>query len=389
MRLATEPRRRGAPLLALALVMSGWIALRAATWSDWHEPLPTITGAPASDVGPARLASAQPPDQQAGSPELWSPTQTGRQAPWVGRQARATFGPDLAASQLARPRPAVLLAPPRPLPPVEMPLAPRLAGGHALMWLAAVSQLPGPLALLEQAGRPRSPSPRFTEISPRLATVASSHRWSADAWALVRGGGGSAGAAPFGPTYGASQVGAVLRYRLAPGSGHRPTAYLRATAALAGTDREVAAGLSLRPIPQLPIAVAAEGRVGRLGADTVLRPAVIAVSELAPVTLPAAIRAEVYAQGGYVGGRSATAFVDGSLRLDRRVAKIGRVELRAGAGAWGGAQQGAQRLDIGPTATLGVTQGRAAARLALDWRLRVAGDAAPASGPALTISAGF
>jgi hypothetical protein len=32
---------------------------------------------------------------------------------------------------------------------------------------------------------------------------------------------------------------------------------------------------------------------------------------------------------------------------------------------------------------------RAGARLGVDWRFRVAGDAAPSSGPAVTLSAGF
>jgi hypothetical protein len=64
--------------------------------------------------------------------------------------------------------------------------------------------------------------------------------------------------------------------------------------------------------------------------------------------------------------------------------------VRAGAGAWGGAQKGASRLDLGPAATMGLGLGASAsARLALDWRFRVTGDAAPSSGPALTLSAGF
>jgi hypothetical protein len=175
-----------------------------------------------------------------------------------------------------------------------------------------------------------------------------------------------------------------------PTSGHRPTAYVRTNAALvAGGEREVAGGLSLRPMPRLPVVVAAEARVTRVGNATLVRPALMAVTELAPITLPAEARAEFYLQGGFVGGRGATPFVDGSVRIDRQVARLGPVEVRAGAGVWGGAQEGSSRLDIGPTATLGVSRDGAAARLGLDWRLRVAGEAAPASGPALTISAGF
>jgi hypothetical protein len=277
------------------------------------------------------------------------------------------------------------------------PVAPGLAGGHAMMWLAAVARMPSPEALLEAArlapppailSLPSAPSP---PSAPMLGAASSrERRWSADAWALVRRGAGIGAAGPGAATYGASQVGAVLRYRLAPASAHRPTAYLRASAALNGSDeREAALGLSVRPLASLPIVVAAEGRIGRFSDRTLVRPAVMMVTELPPVTLPAKTRAEFYAQAGYVGGAGATPFADAQVRVDRRIASAAGIELRAGAGAWGGAQRGAARLDVGPTATLGIAKGAAAARVGLDWRFRLAGSAEPASVPALTVSAGF
>jgi hypothetical protein len=268
-------------------------------------------------------------------------------------------------------------------------VSPNLAGGHAMLWLAAVTHLPGPEALLAAVDAAPAPVAPLGGIVPRQPAVRGP-RWSGDAWVLVRRGGGAPAPAALGGTYGGSQAGAILRYRLAPASAHRPTAYVRGTAALNGSgEREVAAGLSLRPLGPLPVVVAAEGRVARIGGGTVVRPAVFAVTELAPVTLPEGTRAEFYVQGGYVGGRGATAFVDGQLRLDKRVAQLGPLELRAGVGAWGGAQKGAERLDVGPSATLSGASGAAAARVAFDWRFRTAGAAAPASGPALTVSAGF
>jgi hypothetical protein len=366
----------------LAAILGGWILLRAAAWSVWPDPDRVGLGPPlavhehaAENLRAAAVARQSPS----------APVRVGLAAKGAQTRLEPPLGQEPPDWQLA--------PSPMPLPPIEprparevMPaIPPRMAGGHALLWLAAAAQLPGPLALLEQAGRGSAPGPQ-----PSLSGGRSLPRWSADAWALVRGGSGAVGAAPFAPTYGGSQVGAALRYRLAPASGHRPTAYLRATAALAwGGEREVAVGLSLRPLPRLPVVVAGEARLGRIGGATVLRPAVVAVTEFAPVTLPAATRAEFYLQGGYVGGRGATAFVDGSARIDRHLARVGPVEVRAGAGLWGGAQEGAGRLDLGPSATLGLDRGRAAARLELDWRLRIAGEAAPASGPALTISAGF
>lgn len=222
-------------------------------------------------------------------------------------------------------------------------------------------------------------------------------RWSSDSWLLLRRGGNvSLAGGPAPATYGASQAGAVLRYRLSPDSRHRPSAYVRGTAALNGSrEREAALGLSVRPIARLPVTVAAEVRAASPLGGTRLRPAVTAYTELPPIELPRRLRGEAYVQAGYVGGGYATPFVDGQLRIDRKLETVGRGELRAGVGAWGGAQKGASRLDLGPAATVGMGLGgmglgeTASARLALDWRFRVAGNAEPSSGPALTLSAGF
>ena len=91
----------------------------------------------------------------------------------------------------------------------------------------------------------------------------------------------------------------------------------------------------------------------------------------------------------YVGGSFATAFVDGQGRVERPLGRFGEAEVSAGAGAWGGAQKGAARLDIGPTAAVTFRLGEARGRLAADYRFRLAGNAEPRSGPALTVSAGF
>src|SRR5690606_8281517 len=140
-----------------------------------------------------------------------------------------------------------------------------------------------------------------------------------------------------------------------PSSAHRPAAYVRVSTALAGAaDAEVAAGLTARPIPRVPVALAAEMRVAQLHTGTATRPAVFAYSEFPPLELPFGARGEAYLQGGYVGGDFATPFVDGQVRLDRTVAHFGSAELRAGGGAWGGAQKGAKRLDFGPGATVAV-----------------------------------
>jgi len=275
----------------------------------------------------------------------------------------------------------------------------RIAVGHTLLLAVGLSQmeLPAALAAYLQGGAPSPPgvpaaAPLLASL-PQPAPRYTGSRWSADAWLMLRQD-TSTLIASGRPSYGRSQAGAVVRYRLVPSSPHAPQAYVRASSALAGPlEKDLVAGLSGRPLPRVPLRVALEARLSQTRQGTELRPAAIAVTELPPVSLPRGLSAEAYVQGGYVGGRFATAFVDGQGRVERPVARLGETEIRAGAGAWGGAQKGAARLDIGPTAAvsfrLGPKSNGARGRVAADYRFRVAGDAEPRSGPALTLSAGF
>lgn len=360
--MRAKEARRGQPVVALVLVLGTWVAARAVVWEGAPEPRPSI---PVS-VEPVPSIAAMP--QAPARTDL--PT---RQMPSAAQARPVPF---------YRADPVPLNA--HALPAAHSPEPVRVAVGHHLLWMAAVSLVRMPAL----ADIPPPPPLPYISRGP----VRGKRRWSADGWMLLRDG-GVAGpvTGPARATYGASQLGAVVRYRLIPDSGHQPTAYLRGTAALVNPfDKEAATGLSVRPISGVPVTIAAELRAGELSSEFRVRPAVVAVTELPPQKLPFEFRGEAYAQAGYVGGKGATPFIDGQLRVDRAVAQIGRGELRAGAGAWGGAQEGASRLDIGPAAILGVpVTDTASARLAVDWRFRVSGNAVPQSGPALTLSAGF
>jgi len=213
-----------------------------------------------------------------------------------------------------------------------------------------------------------------------------------DAWALLRGkDGGLASPGVLPATYGASQSGAVLRYQFDPNDRRRTAGYLRTVSAL-GAIREntMALGLQARPVPGIPVVVAAEGRLMEQAGRYHFQPAAFAYTQLPPTELPGKFRAESYLQAGVVGGRCATPFVDGQLRVDRTLLRLGNIDARIGGGVWAGAQRGAGRLDTGPTAAISMPLGRKMfGRVAVDWRFRVAGDAVPESGPALTLSAGF
>lgn len=374
--------RRGQPLLVLGLILAGWIGARALLWEGLALPIESPIGPP---MGPLAAAPKTVPD---------APLRPSPAVPITQRSA---------APAMARPLPVP--AAPLPQPDVAAPLpvftsggepgpggsTPRLAGGHQMAWIAGLAQLPTPQFL---QGRP-GPTDRTASLSPAIpparAAGKAGNRWSVDGWLLLRQGGAApvAGGLPS-PTYGASQAGAVARYRLAPSSPHRPQLYLRVSSAIERPRGEEAAlGLALRPLAKVPLVLTGEVRATRLDRATAVRPVLSLVTELEPVKLPLGTRAEVYAQGGYVGGSGATPFIDAQARIERRVATVGPVELRVGGGAWGGAQKGAGRIDVGPTATLDFPLAGGQGRIAADWRLRVAGKAAPQSGPALTLSAGF
>jgi hypothetical protein len=214
-------------------------------------------------------------------------------------------------------------------------------------------------------------------------------RWSMDIWALWR----EDTTTPITsgrPSYGRSQVGAVLRYRLNPSSTHAPQLYLRASRSLDGAqESEVALGGSARPLAAVPVRLAAEARVSETDGGTEIHGAAYAVTEIPPVALAAGLTGEAYLQGGYVSGDFATPFIDGQARITGELAGTDNFRLTAGGGAWGGAQDDAQRLDIGPSAGVSFRIGQASGRVSADYRFRVAGDAEPSSGPALTLSAGF
>lgn len=217
-------------------------------------------------------------------------------------------------------------------------------------------------------------------------------RWSGDAWALLRSGTGGAvapGALP--ATYGASQAGAVLRYALSSRSSLVPSAYLRSTSAMGGTgETALALGLSARPLARIPLIAAGELRVTEQAGKRRLQPALMAVSQLPPIELPRKAQLEAYVQAGYVAGAYSTPFVDGQVRADREVLRFDRVSARLGGGVWGGAQRDAARVDAGPSASVTMPLAKGAyGRLGVDWRFRIAGEAQPDTGPALTLSAGF
>lgn len=388
-------RPRGAPLVLLCLLVIGWVSARAAVWEN---PFPASWPAMpdlAAEGGdfPKNRDAAVPGSMLSASPP----------APLTGQQALPS------AAMAAFPRTsagtwqATSSAPGAGRRYWSGAEQPRVAGRQSLSSSAAQSkqEQPGggrafPSGSRRASGVPRAAPP--TSIgSAKSVPSAELDRWSFDAFSFHRAGSGSeAVSAGRVAIYGASQSGARLQYRFAPGSRRDPRAFVRAYQAhVSGGESELAAGLSVRPVPSMPLRAYGEVRL----TDTALfgrtvRPAAYAVTEIAPVSLPLDVALELYGGAGYVGGTASTLFADGQAVGMREVASfraLGDRSLRisVGGGAWGGVQRDAGRLDIGPTMRVDFDLGKIPARVSVDWRERVAGEAEPGSGVAATLSTQF
>lgn len=216
-------------------------------------------------------------------------------------------------------------------------------------------------------------------VVPPAATIArgarSGSRWSGNAFLFLRDGGTAASATPLlaGP-----QVAAKIAYAI--GGERRAALAARVTAPLGRGPAELAAGAEWQPTP-LPLRVAAEARL----TGSTVRPAVGVFGGVGDVALPLRFRIDGYGQAGAIGG--AGRYAEAQLRLARPIALGGTIDLAVG--GWASAQRGASRVDVGPSIGVRLPIGPQGTRLMLDWRQRVAGNARPRSGPALTLGTGF
>lgn len=211
-------------------------------------------------------------------------------------------------------------------------------------------------------------------------------RWSGNAYLFIRDGGGDALAA--GGQLGGSQAGARIAWRINRDGPTRATLSARVYAPLDnGRATEAAAGIDIYPLPDQPLRLSVERRFDVGGEGRSAWSAYAAGGFWRQIGQ--SIEIDGYAQAGIVGARSRDLFADGALRVVERRDLDHDLSLRMGAGIWAGAQPGVERLDIGPRLAVGVPLGRSNISTALEGRFRIAGDASPGSGIALTIATDF
>lgn len=233
---------------------------------------------------------------------------------------------------------------------------------------------------------PRSPAPAVTPIhppQPPLNPAPSRSRLGVSAWAIVRGE-ATPGLAAAGQL-GGSQAGVRAHLDL----GHGLAAAARLSGPLRSSrGKEAAIALDWRPVGAIPLTFTVERRAGldRGGRDAFAAGLFGGVDAL---PLPLGARLDGYGQAGLVGLQQRDPYVDASVRVERDVTRLGSAKLSVGAGVWGGAQRGVSRLDAGPQVVLRVPVGSGGIRIGAEWRARVAGNANPGSGPALSIGAGL
>lgn len=356
---STAPKASGRPIRFFALLMVGWVAARL-----FSQPAP-----PQPFIPIPEFAAVVAPRLPVASPTLIQPA-IAKTLPLPHLQwaiHRASSSPFA--------NPALTAAPPTQVPdamPVDL-----------LDFIAFSMAFANRHYATDPDYNRGSPSPSPAQLL--LSAPTRPDRWHGSAWMLWRENGTSPTDAAIG-RLGASQAGLRVDYDLTPAAPSRTVAYARATSALQRPAApEAAIGLAIQPVRTIPVSLAVERRIA-LGQGARNATTVMAVGGFGPTPVGRGLEAEAYAQAGMVGFNRRDAFIDGKVSL---LSPVSTSRLRIGAALSGGAQPGVERLDIGPEMQVRLPLPNVPARVAIEWRERVAGRAAPASGLAITLAADF
>jgi hypothetical protein len=363
------------PLRFFAVVTLGWIALRIVAQTPAALPPPLLRQPPqiataASRPAPfAVAASARAAGLALTMPAALAPLRASRVAAAGLIPAPARNTPSRAADRTDEPSSMT----------IDMMDFIRFSVGFANRHFASDDN---GMAGFQPSAAPSPLFPPPQSPAQRLAI----DRWRASGWMLWRQGSSLARDTAGVGRLGGSQIGGRIDYDLTPARSLRAAPYARLTSALQRPAApEAAVGLSIQPRRAIPVTIAVERRIA-LGDGARNANAALAVGGFGPKPIAAGLEAEGYAQAGVVGFRRGDLFIDGKTSLLR---PLSASPLRIGASLSGGAQPGASRLDIGPEVQVRLPLPSIPARLSIEWRHRIAGDARPGSGLAITIGADF
>lgn len=388
----------GRPLrMLLSLVFAGvaWLATRVPDVMLQYDAVVAANATPEPRRRPAELARTVMP-----APAIMAP------AVVVGLPSGQTAAPVVlteafASNAVAQPAPSAFSAP--PVPAVAAVTAGPVAGNVAPS-AAVVAAIPGfdlaaaaydrlaagdrrgadklfGAALAAAAGHDVPQAVDWERAQRQLR-----RRWSGDAYVLLRDSGLAGPAAS--PVLGGGQSGASLAYSLDP-LARRPLAVFGRLYAAhdsgSGIDPATAqAAIGLRLQLRPGISIAAE-RLIPIGAATSgdwnLRVAAGGAQRFG--------RIDVYGYGEAGARGNGDLYAGGEAHARLPIGRIGPVQLAAGPGLWGSVQSAGSvvgRVDVGAGVTARLPAGLAVSG---DWRWRVAGNAAPGSGPAVTIGMVF
>jgi hypothetical protein len=355
----------------LGLAMVGWVGLRAAM-------LGALPGADLSRFDSAKPAATPPVvETELAPPEPLMASQPAY-PPWMASApAPAVIHYYYPAPQ----RPAVVYRETRwlePPPPLVRPVAPAFYASAPLLDPSPLSRLAA--ASSSPLGHP-PPAPQSFPAPTAAVNANKFDRVHLTTWAMLRAEGFSAPTSSLasGSALGGSQAGARLALQLT----REIAASLRSTSTIGQSGGEVAFGARVQPVRGFPVWATLERRQ-RIGEHGGGRNAFALFFEggLWERPLPKDFRLDAYLQGGVVGFNSRDGFIDGAVTATRPVFRT----FSAGLGLWGGAQPGVHRLDAGPRVTMKV---RNNLKIHLDYRQRLAGNADPGSGAAVTLAGDF
>jgi hypothetical protein len=350
----------------LALAMLGWGGLRAAT----------LGMLPGSEMFRVSRSEAKPP-------------------PIVATQFPEIEPLAAAAPSAIEPIPPSIAAQPAPSAvagrlaglsivrgPASTPALNRLIPASVQFYAPVTPLDQWPLSSIAMGARP--PLRQSTVVSagqsiPMAAATPRLDRIQVTAWAMLRAQRAGVAGTPSlasGGTLGASQAGSRLAYNFT----RQVSATLRTSSEVGRRGGEIAAGVRIQPARAIPLWITAERRQ-RLGSSGNGRNAFAIFFESGVYNrpLPWRLAMDAYLQGGVVGRDG---FLDGGMTVTRPLMR----RVSGGFGVWGGMQPGVARLDVGPRVSLKV---RDNVRVHLDWRQRIAGNAEPGSGAALTLAGDF